>query len=362
MKHSFYTFPKKSRVQDASKKKLLEQNLKVSQKTIINIINCKGKNRNLKVLGREIPKRLNKRKVRTRSLIHKVDIETNKPNPKSQNQLAKECNTSQQIINLIIHKDLNKKTRRKTKVHRLNQDQKATRKTTCRKMYEQHLSGPKYEYFVTLDEAWIYLSYCNGNRKICYVESGKNPPENWMKYSTESWPKGFMVVGVMTGRGVIPLFRVPPKVKINADYYITYILKPLFEKFLPEKYPGELHKIFFHHDKASSHTSRKTLEFLNEMKAKHKINFISNKDIPVKSPDASLCDFFGFGWLKQQLLRRKATTLEGLWKLSRDIWHTFPLETVQKAFNSWKMRCRLIDQKNGDHIEQIRNLHRRTIL
>ena len=36
-----------------------------------------------------------------------------------------------------------------------------------------------------------------------------------------------MVIGVITGRGAIPLFRVPSQVKINAQYYVDYVLKPV---------------------------------------------------------------------------------------------------------------------------------------
>ncbi|UYV60508.1 hypothetical protein LAZ67_1001355 [Cordylochernes scorpioides] len=53
-------------------------------------------------------------------------------------------------------------------------------------------------------------------------------------------------------------------------------------------------KVFLHHDKASSHTSNKTQQFLQEMKDTLGLNFIRNSDIPVKSPDASPLDFYGF--------------------------------------------------------------------
>jgi hypothetical protein len=33
----------------------------------------------------------------------------------------------------------------------------------------------------------------------------------------ESLKNGFMIVGVITGRGTVPLFRVPSQVKINAQ-------------------------------------------------------------------------------------------------------------------------------------------------
>ena len=56
--------------------------------------------------------------------------------------------------------------------------------------------------------------------------------------------ESFMVVGVIFGRGTLPLFRVPSKVKINAQYYIDFVLQPLFEIHLPRFYPNEMKSIF----------------------------------------------------------------------------------------------------------------------
>ncbi|UYV81095.1 hypothetical protein LAZ67_19002780 [Cordylochernes scorpioides] len=189
--------------------------------------------------------------------------------------------------------DLELDTRRKGKVHKLTPFHMKNRATNARKLYEEHLAGSRSEYTATLDEAWMYVTYCNGIRKICYIKRGNQVPDNWVHQCSETFPKGFMVVGVMTGRGVLPLIKVPSKVKVNSEFYIECVLKPVIEQ-LKDLYPGEMDKVFLHHDKASSHTSNKTQQFLQEMKDTLGLNFIRNSDIPVKSPDASPLDFYGF--------------------------------------------------------------------
>jgi histone-lysine N-methyltransferase SETMAR len=198
-----------------------------------------------------------------------------------------------------------------------------------------------------LDEAWMYVTNCNGKNAICYVRRGQKTPEDWVKQCSESFPKGFMVVGATSGRGVLPLIKVPPKAKINAEYYIDYVLKPIIEEHLPRLYPQDMDKVFLHHDKASSHTARKTMAYLEEISSKLGITFIKNSDIPVKSPDASPMDFFAFGYLKQRLLKRRASTRDGLWKVLREEWSTISLEQVKRVFDSWKVRCRLIAKRGG---------------
>lgn len=75
-----------------------------------------------------------------------------------------------------------------------------------------------------------------------------------------------MIVGAMSGHGTLPLIRVrvPHNVKINATYYIDEVLKPLLEEEIPERYHGESHKVFVHHDAASSHTARITTPYAAE--------------------------------------------------------------------------------------------------
>ncbi|UYV65741.1 Fringe-like [Cordylochernes scorpioides] len=217
------------------------------------------------------------------------------------------CGTSLKTINNIIHKDLKLDTRRKGKVHKLTPFHMKNRATNAWKLYEEHLAGSRSEYTATLDEAWMYVTYCNGIRKICYIKRGNQVPDNWVHQCSETFPKGFMVVGVMTGRGVLPLIKVPSKVKVNSEFYIECVLKPVIEQ-LKDLYPGEMDKVFLHHDKASSHTSNKTQQFLQEMKDTLGLNFIRNSDIPVKSPDASPLDFYGFGMRNKPLLAYFALT------------------------------------------------------
>jgi len=164
-----------------------------------------------------------------------------------------------------------------------------------------------------------------------------------------------MVVGIITVRGTVPLFRIPSNVKINAQYYVDYVLKPLFTVHIPHLYPNEMDKVYFHHDKASSHTAT---EYLVKMKSKLGISFINKDEIPVKAPEGSPLDYFGFGYLMQRLLSR-ARTLDGIWKLSREVWSEIDIAQIQRVFNSWKRRLRLISARDGEHIKQIKGIHRR---
>jgi hypothetical protein len=144
----------------------------------------------------------------------------------------------------MIHGDNHMVTRIKRKVHKLNDKQKQNRKTNARKLYEHYLAGNKSKYAVTIDEAWLYQHYCDRQTKKCYVKKGETVPENWVREYDERFPKGFMVVGGITGRRALPLLRIPKNTKISSKTFIKYVLQPLMKKHLPKIYPNEMDKIF----------------------------------------------------------------------------------------------------------------------
>ena len=140
-----------------------------------------------------------------------------------------------------------------------------------------------------------------------------------MQSDKENYSQHFMVVAAMTGRGVLPLIRVPSNVKINAKYYIEKVLKPLLEKELPKLYPNDLHKVLAHHDLAPAHKVKLTQEYAEDLRSRLGITIIHNFDIPVKSPDASPLDFFGFGYLKNSVTRKNIKTLDAAFRCCKNV-------------------------------------------
>ena len=137
-----------------------------------------------------------------------------------------------------------------------------------------------------------------------FNRSSKFKPERWVEncdawrnkwYEWNKWnkwyaprrshPKSIMVWVAFSSKGFLQPIFVPPQVKINYDYYIKYILKPL------KKTGDELFgygKWIFHQDSAPAHTAKKTVKFLKESK----INVIKPSEWIPNSPDCAPCDFW----------------------------------------------------------------------
>src|SRR5713101_3479745 len=189
--------------------------------------NIAGTSRVTHALGIAKPRQIHPRPKRSKTVLQKIEPLFKRQNPSTQRSIAKHLNMSLATVNRAIHQDLNYKTIKKRKVHRLNTQHKKNRKTNTRSLYEMHLAGLKSEYVVTLDEALFYVDDCYGKRKIGYVRKGFSVPDDWVFQNKESFKKGFMAVDCITGRGTVPLIRVPTKVKITRQYYVDYVLKPI---------------------------------------------------------------------------------------------------------------------------------------
>lgn len=229
---------------------LKSENIIISARTVSNIINKIGRRRENKDFQLK-----RARTVRSKSTIEKVQELINQTNAPSQTNMANAVGCSRRSVQRMITEDLGLRRKRKTEVHKLNERQIQCRKTNSRKLTRNQIRESNFENLVTLDEAWIYSSHCESN-KFYYAPRGQATAQAFVKDKCpQNLPK-LMVVGIITGRGVIPLKFVPPKIKINGQFYVDKILKPMVKKWLPKLYPEGLCKVFVHHDAATSHTCK----------------------------------------------------------------------------------------------------------
>ena len=190
-------------------KRCEEHGVHISKGTISNIVNNKGKNRPILLSGgKKLPNSYPKRKrnaAKVRSLILKE-------NPATQRTVAKSLKCSVSTVNKIINVDLNLKKAKKCNVHRLLPKHVVDRRTRCRKLYENHLSGDKWKNVVTIDESWVYLSDCNRKRSIYYRERGEKSLTTWFHECKETFSKGFMIVAGFCYYGKLQVRKVEKKV------------------------------------------------------------------------------------------------------------------------------------------------------
>ncbi|OXA54412.1 Myb/SANT-like DNA-binding domain-containing protein 3 [Folsomia candida] len=99
-------------------------------------------------------------------------------------------------------------------------------------------------------------------------------------------------------------------------------------------------------------------DYAKEVKKLHWISTIKKSDIPVNLHDASSFDFFGFGQHKRRLFQRNFCSFDGVWKTMITELSKIDQNLATKTFSSWKRRLRLIVEKDGRHIKNIKQIHK----
>jgi hypothetical protein len=98
------------------------------------------------------------------------------------------------------------------------------------------LNKDRWKRVVTSDEAWIYLQHVNGKRNVQYLAVNQRRSEAEVQVHV-SHPKGVMVWVGFCSKGILKPIFVEPGAKINAQYYISHVLKPFLKdvkKFFPK--------------------------------------------------------------------------------------------------------------------------------
>ena len=281
--------------------------------------------------------------VRTESFVQKIKMEISVANPPSLNEMSKKYGVAKSTIHTIIHRDIGARKRCKVKTHSLS-DKQVQQRVDKGPRFRKHLTGNKYQYILTLDEAWKEVSNEHKHRKIYYETDGNPVPESWTKTFKSKHPKKVMYVGGICHRGQTELYYVPEKRKVNADFFIHHILTPIVEKDIPRLYCSEKVKVVLHFDSAPRHVANKTYEWLNW----RRIKFIPKEDWPSNSSDLSPMDY---GIFKNLVWKWKATDLTTLKRAMTRVWNQLDIGIIRKTLDSWLKRVDLMISKNGLQIE-----------
>ena len=294
--------------------------LNCSQRQIVNILKNNGINvsqRTVSNIKRKIDLQQNsvekikftrQRPVSTLSIVSRVIEKIDAEDLSPQRSTAQSCRISQFNVSRII-KSSNFILRKKRKVHKLTFSTTEKRHKRALRLYR--LVNYRYRNFVTTNKSWFHLDGTERKRNVCYIKKADPDYEKMILQQDSSHPKGFIVWAGISSRGKTSVRFVQPGTKINVDYYIDHILKPFLSRDLHCSFPvDEEKKMIYHHDSAPSHTSKKTIAFLN----KFKINYVKPAEWMPKSLDAAPMDYSIWSYLKQQLNKQKIETLDELYK------------------------------------------------
>lgn len=130
---------------------------------------------------------------------------------------------------------------------------------------------------------------------------------------------------------------------VSAEWYTTNCLPLVLEK-VREKRPRS--RILLHHDNASSHTAKRTIDYL----ATSNVELLGH---PPYSPDLAPCDFYLFPKIKEKLKGKRFMNAEEAVAAYRDAIEETPKDEWAKCFSQWFHRMQRCIDVNGQYFEKI---------
>lgn len=246
-------------------------------------------------------------------------------------------------INEILHNHLNvKKLCSRWIPHNLSETQKQARVKWCTENLKRFNSGNSNLVYdiVTGDETWIY-SYEPQTKQQSTVWVFQNEPKPTKVVRSRSVAKK-MIACFFNKTGHVATIALEDRRTVNAEWYTTICLPEVINEL---RKSNRNRRIILHHDNASAHTARQTIDYLKQQ------NVELMTHCPY-SPDLSPNDFFLFPNIKNKMRGERFASPEEAVEAFKNHVLEVPASEWQKCFNSWFERMQKCINFKGEYFEK----------
>lgn len=299
-----------------------------------------------KTEGKVNPEKKRKRNctVRTSDAIKKVRERIRRNCHQSQRKLAADLNMSKTSIFNIIKKNLKMRAYKKKKLHGLTTKQKIARYQKCKRLLQWHAGS---DIIFSDEKLFVLQNYHNSQNDRVYAKSSKDISVKDIAVERYQNASAVMVWGAISKRGKLPLKFIERGVKINAQYYLTEVLKNHLVNNAKILYGDEYY--CFQQDSAPSHKAKVVQQYLSE----NVPDFLTVEDWPAASPDLNPLDFTIWSYMLSKLGDTSKLNLEKFKKRISKVWDDIPLEVVRASCEAWEKRLKAVVKAKGERIELI---------
>lgn len=250
--------------------------------------------------------------------------------PKSLRKVELETGVPKSSVQRIIKKNKIKFFKSHL-VHQLLEDDPDRRVEFCSRIIEYHESDPDWHtQIIFSDESTFYR---NGvvNRHNCNYYNTVNPH---ILEETPIKSKGITVWASVSCNGVLSY-----DISDNTMTGIRYA-RVLNEQVLPHLTVPEMNQAIFQQDGAPPHFANPVKQLLNGNLRGRWIGRGSDfLDWPPRSPDLTVCDFFLWGYLKEQVYTHSFNNDEELKRSIEEELLRIPRSFFVRAYESFVTRC-----------------------
>ena len=281
---------------------------------------------------------------RTKRLINLVQkrIQSNSRR-KTLRTIAKDFNSSIEIIKRILNLDLHKKCYRKIRVQKLKIDQKRTRKTCCQWL-RKNIDHDKLERIMFTDEKiFTRNGYFNPKNDVIWADDRFSANELDGLNFREKYPVSIMVGLSVTWYGPTRPFFFQKGERLNGRTYLNTLL-PF--------YVEEGNQLFGHknwglqQDGASSHTDMNVQQWCK----KHLKFFIPKNRWPPNSPELNPLDYSIWNNISNRMDYKKVQSIEDLRREVKNAINKIDVNYLRDTINVFPRRVRSVEKHNGELI------------
>jgi hypothetical protein len=115
----------------------------------------------------------------------------------------------------------------------------------------------------------------------------------------------------------------------------------------------ELGDVWFQQGGAAAHTARNSMNVLGEILPGRLVSLRGDVGWPARSPDLSICYFFLWGYLKENVFKHRPHTLPELKERIIEEANAIPCEMCERAVQGFRDRLQQCVAANGHQLEDI---------
>lgn len=112
--------------------------------------------------------------------------------------------------------------------------------------------------------------------------------------------------------------------------------------------------MWYHHDGAPPHYAHHVRDYLDQTYPNRWIGRGGNISWPARSPDLTPCDFFLWGYVKEQVYVIPPTTIEEMKNRIRNVFYKITTQTLLDVMENNQRRLQLCIEQNGNTFEHLR--------
>ena len=181
------------------------------------------------------------------------------------------------------------------------------------------------------------------NKHNCHYWASTNPHMIFTK--SQNRLKVTVWCGMTSSRLIGPFIL---RETMNGDRYLQMLQQDVWPEVSTWPNADEL---VFMQDGAPPHYKRDVRNWLNANFQDRWIGRAGPQEWPARSPDLTPCDFFLWGFLKEQVYKTNPKNLDDLELSITEAIRNIPVNFIQKACHAVPNRLQKLRRKNGGHIE-----------